>query len=152
MSLVLLLTETQDKIWDLKLKGFQDSEIASKLGISRQAVNKTVRAIRSKLADFFLFLSKIIECDIAKLDLNKGIFVGRLRYLDEIVYGCYIPFYGPILVSRRVLSLENVESINNIKALFEFAKKYFLFQFERINNKALKKLFENLFEKVKIPH
>lgn len=145
---MFILPEVQEKVWKLKLKGFREVEIAQQLNVSRQAVNKAIRAVKSKLAELFVGLSKVLDCDIIKLDIEKGLFVGRGRQIRDTIYGCYVPGHGPILVFSSVLDLKDISVSANVQVLLSFAREYFDIDIKEVDKKALKKVLCEVFERL----
>lgn len=146
VSALFKLPEAQEKTWDLKLRGYREVEIAQQLNVSRQAVNKAIRIVKSRLAEMFISISKVLDCDLIKLDVEKGLFVGRIRQNNKRIYGCYVPGYGLIVIFEDI-DLKNKES-TNVEILFRFASEYFGIKTEKIEQNALKKIIADVFEKL----
>jgi len=53
------------------------SEIAESLGISRQAVSKTLREARARLTEIFLGIAEILNSDIISINVNRGFAILR---------------------------------------------------------------------------
>jgi hypothetical protein len=70
------LTPKQKTIWDLKYKGLQEVNIARKLGITRQTVNKAVTTANSKIQDALTETAKINKIEIQTVDPIKGFLLG----------------------------------------------------------------------------
>ena len=70
------LTPKQKTIWDLKYKGLQEVNIARKLGITRQTVNKAVTTANSKIQDALTETAKINKIEIQTVDPTKGFLLG----------------------------------------------------------------------------
>jgi len=146
VSTLFKLPEAQEKTWDLKLRGYREVEIAQQLNVSRQAVNKAIRIVKSRLAEMFISISKVLDCDLIKLDVEKGLFVGRIRQNNKRIYGCYVPGYGLIVIFEDI-DPKNKES-TNVEILFRFASEYFGIKKEKIEQNALKKIIADVFEKI----
>lgn len=146
VSTLFKLPEAQEKAWDLKLRGYREVEIAQQLNVSRQAVNKAIRIVKSRLAEMFISISKVLDCDLIKLDVEEGLFVGRIRQNNKRIYGCYVPGYGLIVIFEDI-DLKNKES-TNVEILFRFASEYFGIKTEKIEQNALKKIIVDVFEKI----
>jgi len=145
---LLLLPESQDKMWSLKLKGLREAEIARKLNVTRQAVNKAIKGVKSKLADLFTGLSRTLDCDILKLDLEHGLFVGKIRQTGSKIYCVYVPRHGPIVLFEDLFKKGNLSSSPNILILLDFAKEYFNIGVKNINRKSIKHIVFEIFEKI----
>jgi len=83
---MLSLTERQLLLWRLRRGGLSISEIASKLGISRQAVHKSLQSIESKVYRALIAAAKASKVEIREIDAQKGILVGWSPGLNTEVY------------------------------------------------------------------
>ncbi|MGQ4892829.1 MAG: hypothetical protein ACP6IP_10140 [Candidatus Njordarchaeia archaeon] len=88
------IPKKQEKVWCMHLKGIPQSEIARKLGLSRQAISLYLREAVAKLNRYFIELSEVMDLDIKKLDAFKGFLIGINRQTGEKVYLIYIPSVG----------------------------------------------------------
>jgi len=80
------LTKRQAVLWRLRSLGFSVSEIARRLGISRQAVHKNLQAIESKVYRGLISTANTIRIEIRKIDIEKGYLVGWSPGLNMDVY------------------------------------------------------------------
>lgn len=71
------LTLRMIKFWTLRKKGFRQAEIASKLGITRQTVNKAFNTIDSRLSKGLMNVAKANRIQIRGLNVEKGILTGH---------------------------------------------------------------------------
>ncbi|MCD6514750.1 MAG: hypothetical protein J7L07_07480 [Candidatus Odinarchaeota archaeon] len=92
------LAEKQERVWELSNQGLSVSEIAKKLGISRQAVSIYFRQAKTKMTEILLDLAESIDAEILKLDVAKGVLIGRIRQINEKVYLIYVPRVGPCTI------------------------------------------------------
>lgn len=70
------LTAYQGLIWDLYRKGLSQTQIASKLEVSRQAVHKTLNKANNRVLRALLDTAQVNKLDIGKVDPAKGVLVG----------------------------------------------------------------------------
>ena len=73
-------------LWRLKILGLGGSEIARRLGISRQAVYKNLRIIESKIYKGLISTASLIKVEIRKIDIENGYLVGWSPGLNMDVY------------------------------------------------------------------
>jgi transcriptional regulator len=73
------LTPRLFDIWDLGRTGLQQSEIASKLGISRQAVNQALVEATEKVTRALTEAATINKIAIESIDSTTGLLVGWSR-------------------------------------------------------------------------
>ena len=73
------LTTRLFDIWDLRRSGLQQSEIAAKLGISRQAVNQALVEATGKLTKALTEAATINKIAIESIDSTGGILTGWSR-------------------------------------------------------------------------
>ena len=80
MSLLSLhsayLTNRQLGIWSMLRNGFSQSEIARKLGISRQAVSQLAQSIPSKVTTALNDAARLNHVEPRLVDSNKGVLIG----------------------------------------------------------------------------
>ena len=70
------LTTYQGLVWNLYRKGLSQTQIASKLEVSRQAIHKTLNKASSRVLRSLLDTAQINKLDVIKFDPAKGILVG----------------------------------------------------------------------------
>jgi len=70
------LTNSQRDIWSLYKKGLTQTRIASRLGVSRQAIHKTLNQANERVLGALLDTAQINKLDIKKVDPSKGVLVG----------------------------------------------------------------------------
>jgi len=83
---MLSLTDKQLLLWRLRRSGLSISEIASRLGISRQAVHKSLQSIESKVYRALIATARASKIEVRKIDAQKGVLVGWSPGLDTEVY------------------------------------------------------------------
>jgi len=67
------LTPREVEIWQLRRLGFKQIDIAEKLGIHRQGVNRSIHSIDSKIGQALSEASVIHKLDVWGTDLDQGI-------------------------------------------------------------------------------
>ncbi|MCD6510780.1 MAG: hypothetical protein J7L11_10400 [Thermoprotei archaeon] len=80
------LTDRQLSLWRLKRSGLRISEIAARLGISRQAVHKGLRAVEAKIYRALVSAAMASKVEIRNIDVEKGLLVGWSPWLKVDVY------------------------------------------------------------------
>jgi predicted transcriptional regulator len=83
------LTTHQAMVWDLFRKGLSQARIASKLGVSRQAVHKTIDKANERVMRALLDTAQINKLDIKKVDPAKGVLAGYSRGFQSRVFLTY---------------------------------------------------------------
>ena len=79
-------------------ESIKSSKIAKRLGISRQAVSKTLREARARLTEIFLRIAEILNSDIIRINVNRGFIVLRNRQTGNKIYVLYVPNTGPLVI------------------------------------------------------
>ncbi len=80
------LTTKQIALWRLKRSGLRISEIATRLGISRQAVHKSLRIIEAKIYKALVSTATAAKIEIKNIDIEKGLLIGWSPWLKVDVY------------------------------------------------------------------
>jgi transcriptional regulator with XRE-family HTH domain len=88
------LTSHQARVWNLFRKGMSQSEIASNLGVTRQAIHKTVNTASDRVLNALLDAAHINKLDIRKVDPTKGVLVGYSPGFRSRVFLTYSPKNG----------------------------------------------------------
>ena len=91
---MLRLTRRMDEVLALVLRGASEAEAARRLGITRQAVSKTLREARSRFAEAVLTLADTLNSDVVRVDLGRFYAVLRSRQTGLKIYLIYIPGAG----------------------------------------------------------
>ena len=86
MTEVFVLTERQLLLWRMRMKGMSLSEIASRLGISRQAVHKGLQAAENKVYKALVSAAAASKIEVRRIEVEKGILVGWSPWLRTYVY------------------------------------------------------------------
>ena len=79
-------TEKQLSLWRLRRDGLSISEIASKLGISRQAVHKGLQSVDAKIYRALTSAAASAKIEIKRVDVEKGLLIGWSPWLKSDVY------------------------------------------------------------------
>lgn len=70
------LTLKQRQIWDLKRRGLLQTDIARRLNVTRQTINKALNIANSKVSQALLETVKINKIRIKTIDPTKGVLIG----------------------------------------------------------------------------
>ncbi len=84
------LTAYQGLVWNLHRKGLSQTQIASKLGVSRQAIHKTLGKANDRVLRSLLDTAQINKLEIKRVDPAKGFLVGYspgFRSRVFLIYG-----------------------------------------------------------------
>jgi len=88
------LTQTQSRLWGLRDRGLNLSQIGRMLGISRQSVSKTLmqadRAVKQGLMD----AARSYKISLYRINPEKGIASGFSKALNSPVLVTYSPEHG----------------------------------------------------------
>jgi hypothetical protein len=76
-------------VWDLFRKGFSQTNIASKLKVSRQAIHKTLDKANNRVLRALLDTAQVNKIDISKVDPVKGVLVGYSQGFRSRVFLIY---------------------------------------------------------------
>jgi len=88
------LTTYQGMVWGLSRKGLSQTEIASQLEVSRQAIHKTLDKANNRVLKALLDAAQINKLDIRKVDSLKGVLVGYSPGFRSRVFIIYSPKNG----------------------------------------------------------
>lgn len=88
------LTSYQGMVWGLFRKGLSQTEIASQLEVSRQAIHKTLDKANNRVLRALLDTAQINKLDIRKVDSVKGVLVGYSPGFRSRVFIIYSPKNG----------------------------------------------------------
>ncbi len=90
------LPSRMEEIWLMKARGLREIEIAEKLNISKQAVNKAIREAKAKLFEMFLGLAEVFGLEVIRVNVEKGFMVANMRIRGDVrrVYLFYLPRIG----------------------------------------------------------
>jgi len=70
------LTAYQGLVWSLYRRGLSQTQIASKLGVSRQAIHKTLDKANHRVLRSLLDTAQINKLEVKRVDPAKGFLVG----------------------------------------------------------------------------
>ena len=73
----------------------KEVEIAKELGVTRQAVSKSLREARARLTQIFIEVAGVLNSDIVRINVEKGFAVLRNRQTGAKMYLIYVPGEGP---------------------------------------------------------
>lgn len=141
------LPEKMEEMWVLAAKGLREIDIASKLGISKQAVNKALKEARNRLISMFLELAEIFNLNIIRINVEKGFMIAINPQINTRVYVLYVPKRGP----RTILDIKpyskTSELAKHCKLLINTAKELnIISHVEGELDKAVEKLIEKMEE------
>ncbi len=117
---MLRLPNKQELVWAMKLRDIPSISIASELGISKQAISLYLKQARAKLTEIFLDIAQVMDLEIIKLNVDKGVFIGKIKQTGERVYIYYIPGRGAIAIYERLLKQNKLPQNSNIRYVSEF--------------------------------
>ncbi len=94
MSIPLGFTETQLKIWGMRRDGLTQAEIARRLGVTRQAINKTIRDIDGKVSQSLKAAATAAKVEGRHLDPERGILLGYSHETNDRVVVTFSTRHG----------------------------------------------------------
>jgi transcriptional regulator len=77
LSVTAYLTDRQLDVWSMIREGLTQSEIARRLGISRQAVNQVTQVIPEKVTSALQDAAKLNRVEPRLVDSARGLLIGR---------------------------------------------------------------------------
>ena len=105
------LPDRMEEIWFSIAKGEREIEVATRLNITRQAVNKAVKEARAKITSMFLELAESLSLDIIRVNAEKGYMVARSRQLGLRVYAFYVPRRGVCVIFGMKPYCQGLENV-----------------------------------------
>ncbi len=91
---MISLTDKQTLVWRLWRRGLSISKIATKLGISRQAVHKNLKTAKIKIYKALISTAKAAKINVKEIDVDKGFLMGWNPGLKVKVYVTFSPRNG----------------------------------------------------------
>ena len=88
------LTSYQGLIWDRFRKGLSQSQIATELEVSRQAIHKTLHKANNKVLKALIDAAEVNKLDVKGVDSEKGFLVGYSQGFRSRVFLTYGPKNG----------------------------------------------------------
>lgn len=98
------LTEKMEKVFLLKYAdNLKEVEIAQELGVTKQAVNKTLKEAKSRLAQMFIQIAEMFAADIVRINIEKCYAIYFSAQTGKKIYAFYIFGKGPrILLNKDI--------------------------------------------------
>jgi len=127
-------------------QGLREVDIAEKLGVSRQAVNKSLREARARLTRIFLELAEVLNSDIVRINVEKGCMVLRNRQRGVKIYVLYVSGKGPQILLSKDFGHLNVNRVY-YERMIEEAVKWGLLS-PRVKELGLREALEKLVAKM----
>ncbi len=91
---MLTITKKESNIWELHFKGFNGSEIARKLEITRQAISKALRNADSKILQELNENARMMGLAVTSINSEKGILRGYNTQIGAKTLIFYLPRSG----------------------------------------------------------
>ena len=85
------LTSYQGLVWNYFRSGLSQSQIASKLEVSRQAIHKTLHKANNKVHEALLDTAEVNKLDVKVVNSEKGFLVGYSPGFRSRVFLTYSP-------------------------------------------------------------
>lgn len=126
-------------------KGLREVDVAEKLGVSKQAVNKALREGIGRLSQIFLTLAEILNADIIRVNLNKGYAIFRGRQLNNRIYAFYIPKKGVRILFGDNINCRNRDMKTLCLEIIEASKEWGIIKEEMQDvNKTLREVIKSI--------
>ncbi len=91
---MLTITKKESNIWELRFKGFNGSEIARKLEITRQAISKALKNADSKILQELNENARMMGLAVTSVNSEKGILLGYNPQIGAKTLIFYLPKSG----------------------------------------------------------
>ncbi len=91
---MLTITKKESNIWELRFKGFNGSEIARKLEITRQAISKALRNADSKILKELNEHARMMGLAVTSVNSEKGILLGYNPQISAKTIIFFLPSSG----------------------------------------------------------
>jgi DNA-binding CsgD family transcriptional regulator len=88
------LSEKQNVVWSLILRGLSVSAIAEKMSTTRQYVNQTRLTAEAKLSNTLLEIARVNDLQVSKVHAREGILIGYHPALNRKAIITYNATYG----------------------------------------------------------
>jgi len=111
------LTPNQLRIWSLRREDLSQADIARRLGITPQTVNKTLGTIDSKVSQALLELAQANRIQIRTVDPEKGFLLGRSLPLGMDTLITFSPANGVQVWHRREQGCDNCDEAENCRRI-----------------------------------
>jgi len=85
MVLPLGFTENHLRIWGMRRDGLSLAEIARRLGVTRQAISKSMKEIDSKVSRTLEATAAAAKIEVRYLDPERGVLLGYSHEVDDRV-------------------------------------------------------------------
>ncbi|MCD6428198.1 MAG: hypothetical protein J7L12_01105 [Desulfurococcales archaeon] len=102
----------------------REINVAKKLGVSRQAISKSIKDGVGRLSQIFLEVAEVLNADIIRVNLCKGYAVLKSRQLNVKVYVFYIPEKGIRVLFGSNIDCRNEELRSLCADIVDAAKKW----------------------------
>ena len=117
MSLPFGFTKRKLEIWGMRRDGFSLSEIARKLGITRQAVHKNIGIIDALVNQTLKSVATAAKIEIRHIDLDKGILLGYSYETENRVIVTFSTRHGAQIWHHHTGKCEGCASNRNCREL-----------------------------------
>lgn len=91
---MMTITKKESNIWELRFKGFNRSEIARKLDITRQAISKALKNTDSKILHELNRNARTLGLAVTLVNSEKGILLGYTPQIKAKTMIFYLPKSG----------------------------------------------------------
>jgi transcriptional regulator with XRE-family HTH domain len=88
------ITKRETRIWELRFKGLRGSDIAQKLGITRQAISKALRNVDAKILHRLNENAGMMGLVTTSINVEKGILLGYHPQMKTRAVLFYLPRSG----------------------------------------------------------
>ncbi len=121
-------------------RGLREVDVAKRLNVSRQAINKALREATGRLSQIFLELAEILNADIIRVNVRKGYAIFRGRQLNTKIYAFYIPGKGVRVLFKNRVNCRDEELRSLCIDIIKAAKEWGIIEKEDDINTTLRNI------------
>jgi transcriptional regulator with XRE-family HTH domain len=143
---MIAVTGKESQIWSFRFKGFSGSEIARRLGITRQAISKTLKNVDAKILQTLNENARMMGLAVTSVDPEKGILLGYHPQTKTKTMVFYLPGSGVQAWFRHEGECEGCITWERCMKVLREAAEFWDVPFEEGEKPT--EIAERLFEKV----
>ena len=140
------VTRKESLIWSLRFKGLSGSDIAKRLGITRQAISKTLRNVDAKILQALNDSARAMGLAVIKVDVRRGLLLGYNPQTKTKTMVFYLPKSGIQVWFQHEGDCEGCITRERCEAVLREASQFWGIPLE--DGDSPTKIADKLFEKV----
>lgn len=143
---MITVTEKESQIWSLRFRGSSGSEIARKLGITRQAISKALKNVDTKILQTLNDNARMMGLAVTSVDTGRGILLGYHPQTKTKTMVFYLPKSGIQSWFQHEGECEGCITKDRCISVLKEASEFWGVPFE--GGESPTKIADKLFEKV----